>query len=731
MMANKPLKTIKFPGLSDTYTVPQIDNTLEVTGAAADAKKVGDEISDLKSDLNEYLFVDVPIQFTNDGAGLVQYFDGDIQATSATYDHTNYIDVSDYEKISYKRAKSTNPGPFTGMAFYTSSKQYISGEQCAGSQASIGYEENLHTVDVPSNAKYARFSIYHDVTTYGTFYVGGGVSIKEDVEKLENDLNEVAENNSYASRFYGKKISIIGDSIDTFDASGYKIDGYHMFYPKYDVTKVSQTWWYKVITASGASLEVNASWSGSRVTNTSSDPTAPDFYDRVNVIGSPDVIFVTLGTNDAYNNVALGEYDFNTAYTSLSESQFRSAYIKGVKALKALHPSAKIVCITELMSEAYRKSVETIAKALDAEYIDASNYTSYDGVHPGQLGMQQIASIVLSPIDLALRNDLHEYFGKHIAIQMSAETQFINLSGSTADINNPSSSSEGYHYAVVPCQPGDVFEVNAVGGAGARAWGFINTIGTILSVADSLATVNTEITAPANSAYFIVNDRSGQTSYKLNGDTIPERVSTLESAVNNFEGISDEVKEALLACFRHVAFLDEEDDYYGALEEALLGEIPEIKVFLGKGTSGTSIVDNTKRALSEPIPFTNTIPIVMEWSDNNGYVWQPKPLTSQHGVVGSITGVAADSTVYTTCRLSPNTVSGLWTKETGELTLKGNLDGVDVDAVRVQDTDEYFRILFANGDDQTADLPSTPPSGFFFVGNTKYRLVVGNNEDFI
>ena len=51
-MANKPLKTIKFPGLSDTYTVPQIDNTLEVTGAAADAKKVGDEISDLKDDFD-------------------------------------------------------------------------------------------------------------------------------------------------------------------------------------------------------------------------------------------------------------------------------------------------------------------------------------------------------------------------------------------------------------------------------------------------------------------------------------------------------------------------------------------------------------------------------------------------------------------------------------------------------------------------------------------------------
>ena len=52
-MANKPLKSIKFPGLNDTYTVPEVDATLATTGAAADAKKVGDEISDIKADLNK------------------------------------------------------------------------------------------------------------------------------------------------------------------------------------------------------------------------------------------------------------------------------------------------------------------------------------------------------------------------------------------------------------------------------------------------------------------------------------------------------------------------------------------------------------------------------------------------------------------------------------------------------------------------------------------------------
>ena len=43
-MANKPLQSIKFPGLSDTYVVPQIDDSLTRSGAIADAKVVGDNL---------------------------------------------------------------------------------------------------------------------------------------------------------------------------------------------------------------------------------------------------------------------------------------------------------------------------------------------------------------------------------------------------------------------------------------------------------------------------------------------------------------------------------------------------------------------------------------------------------------------------------------------------------------------------------------------------------------
>lgn len=52
-MSNIPLKTIKFPGLDDTYTVPVVDNTLATAGAAADAKKTGDEITSLKQEFNQ------------------------------------------------------------------------------------------------------------------------------------------------------------------------------------------------------------------------------------------------------------------------------------------------------------------------------------------------------------------------------------------------------------------------------------------------------------------------------------------------------------------------------------------------------------------------------------------------------------------------------------------------------------------------------------------------------
>jgi hypothetical protein len=52
-MANKPLHSITFPDLPDTYTIPQVTTDLTQANKAAEAKKVGDELDELKSAIEQ------------------------------------------------------------------------------------------------------------------------------------------------------------------------------------------------------------------------------------------------------------------------------------------------------------------------------------------------------------------------------------------------------------------------------------------------------------------------------------------------------------------------------------------------------------------------------------------------------------------------------------------------------------------------------------------------------
>lgn len=52
-MAKIPLKEITFPGLDNTYTIPEIDDTLSTAGKVADAKETGDKLIALKSELTD------------------------------------------------------------------------------------------------------------------------------------------------------------------------------------------------------------------------------------------------------------------------------------------------------------------------------------------------------------------------------------------------------------------------------------------------------------------------------------------------------------------------------------------------------------------------------------------------------------------------------------------------------------------------------------------------------
>lgn len=68
---------------------------------------------------------------------------------------------------------------------------------------------------------------------------------------------------------------------------------------------------------------------------------------------------------------------------------------------------------------------------------------------------------------------------------------------------------------------------------------------------------------------------------------IGSELSDLKSGIEQIEpGLSEEAKAALLNCFRHVAFIDANADYYGALENALYAtDYPIIRAVFNSGTN--------------------------------------------------------------------------------------------------------------------------------------------------
>ena len=138
---------------------------------------------------------------------------------------------------------------------------------------------------------------------------------------------------------------------------------------------------------------------------------------------------------------------------------------------------------------------------------------------------------------------------------------YINLTADPVDISNPSTSSTGLAYSIIDCSEGDKFVINAVGATSGRAWGFLDSSNHVLSMADANATVtDLELTAPTNAVKLVINDKGDGMSYKV-GNNLATKASN---------GLSDEVKEAILDCFRNVYWFNGTDgkESYNALLEA-------------------------------------------------------------------------------------------------------------------------------------------------------------------
>ena len=142
-----------------------------------------------------------------------------------------------------------------------------------------------------------------------------------------------------------KKVSILGDSYSTFH--GVIPAHYAPFYPndRNDCTKVEQTWWDLYIKAKGYVLEKNDSWGGTTICGTGygrMDASRNNFIARVDSLGCPDIIFVFGGTNDAWTNSPIGEYQY-ADWTKDDCKNFRPALACLLDMLQKHYPKAKLV----------------------------------------------------------------------------------------------------------------------------------------------------------------------------------------------------------------------------------------------------------------------------------------------------------------------------------------------------------------------------------------------------
>lgn len=153
------------------------------------------------------------------------------------------------------------------------------------------------------------------------------------------------------SIYNGKTLSILGDSISTF--TGYIPSGQSSEYngTNYNGLQVTDTWWMKVITALGMTLNVNNSWSGTCVTNIRDSVKGENSNAmvRASLLGTnPDVIIFFMGINDFCFEASLGTYEGLTPVpTDSSElAIFSSAYAITLDNMMTAYPTSEIWCAT-------------------------------------------------------------------------------------------------------------------------------------------------------------------------------------------------------------------------------------------------------------------------------------------------------------------------------------------------------------------------------------------------
>lgn len=199
-----------------------------------------------------------------------------------------------------------------------------------------------------------------------------------------------------------KKVSILGDSYSTFE--GIIPAGYATFYPnnQNDVKEVGQTWWSLYNADMGYELEVNDSWGGTTICNIGygrRNVASTSFNSRLWKLGNPDIIFVFGGTNDAWANSPVGEYQYE-GWSKEDCNSLRPALAYMLENLKTIYPKASIyVLLNSELKEDVNESFRTVCSHCGVQLIELHDIEKQNG-HPSIKGMQAINQQLKAAITL-------------------------------------------------------------------------------------------------------------------------------------------------------------------------------------------------------------------------------------------------------------------------------------------------------------------------------------------
>lgn len=231
------------------------------------------------------------------------------------------------------------------------------------------------------------------------------------------DINNVKDYVLYAkweeANLQNAYLSIIGDSISTYE--GYIPKG-HLHFPEYSSTgsvSVDQTWWKKTVSNLGCRLGVNNSYSGTCVMDAYGAYTSSETVQRLrkcmrsdNI--APDIIVVFMGMNDCL-------------IENVSVTQFAKSYENMIKNLQELYPDAVLFFATISYEVNYEsKGADALKKHLESkaemneiirnlakeynhpviEFASAFNSREYllDTVHTNYKGMEKFAEVATKAI---------------------------------------------------------------------------------------------------------------------------------------------------------------------------------------------------------------------------------------------------------------------------------------------------------------------------------------------